>query len=96
MACSARVGGAFEGSPDLRFAPGKVSDGEFRFEIGTAGNARPGDGTSGIAAHAAFAHAVLGHSAVLHRRLQRSPRPYPCAPNRGGALALPCHIGANG
>jgi len=37
MACGARVGGAFEGSPDLRFAPGAISGGEFRFEIGTAG-----------------------------------------------------------
>jgi RNA 3'-terminal phosphate cyclase (ATP) len=37
MICGARVGGAFEGSPDLRFEPGPVAPGEFRFEIGTAG-----------------------------------------------------------
>ncbi len=37
MACQARVGGAFEGSPDLRFEPGPVTSGEFRFEIATAG-----------------------------------------------------------
>jgi RNA 3'-terminal phosphate cyclase (ATP) len=37
LACSARVGGLFEGSPDLRFEPGLVSPGEFRFEVGTAG-----------------------------------------------------------
>jgi RNA 3'-terminal phosphate cyclase (ATP) len=37
MACQARVGGAFEGSPDLRFEPGAVTPGEFRFEIATAG-----------------------------------------------------------
>jgi RNA 3'-terminal phosphate cyclase (ATP) len=34
---NARVGGAFEGSPDLRFEPGAIGAGEFRFEIGTAG-----------------------------------------------------------
>src|SRR5205085_1811734 len=34
---NARVGGAFEGSPDLRFEPEAVTPGEFRFEIGTAG-----------------------------------------------------------
>jgi RNA 3'-terminal phosphate cyclase (ATP) len=34
----ARVGGAFEGSPDLRFEPRAISPGEFRFEIGTAGS----------------------------------------------------------
>ena len=39
MACQARVGGAFEGSPDLRFEPGPVTSGEFRFEIATAGAA---------------------------------------------------------
>jgi RNA 3'-terminal phosphate cyclase (ATP) len=37
MVCGARVGGAFEGSPDLRFEPGEVTAGEFRFEIATAG-----------------------------------------------------------
>jgi RNA 3'-terminal phosphate cyclase (ATP) len=37
LACGARVGGLFEGSPDLRFAPGPITSGEFRFEIGTAG-----------------------------------------------------------
>jgi len=37
LAGDARVGGAFEGSPDLRFVPGQPSPGEFRFEIGTAG-----------------------------------------------------------
>lgn len=37
MVCGARVGGVFEGSPDLRFEPGTVTAGEFRFEIATAG-----------------------------------------------------------
>ena len=37
MACGARVGGAFEGSPDVRFEPGPLASGEFRFEIATAG-----------------------------------------------------------
>jgi RNA 3'-terminal phosphate cyclase (ATP) len=37
MACGADVHGAFDGSPDLRFMPGPVSAGEFRFDIGTAG-----------------------------------------------------------
>lgn len=37
MICEARVGGAFDGSPDLRFEPGKVAPGQFHFEIGTAG-----------------------------------------------------------
>ena len=37
MACGARVGGAFEGSPDVRFEPGPLGPGEFRFEIATAG-----------------------------------------------------------
>jgi RNA 3'-terminal phosphate cyclase (ATP) len=37
MACGARVGGAFEGSPDIRFEPGPLAAGEFRFEIATAG-----------------------------------------------------------
>jgi RNA 3'-terminal phosphate cyclase (ATP) len=39
MACQAEVHGAFDGSPDLRFRPGKVTPGEFEFEIGTAGAA---------------------------------------------------------
>ncbi|HET7293048.1 MAG TPA: RNA 3'-terminal phosphate cyclase [Vicinamibacteria bacterium] len=39
MACGAKVGGAFEGSPDLRFEPGALEAGEFRFEIATAGAA---------------------------------------------------------
>ncbi len=37
LACGARVGGVFDGSPDLRFEPGKLVPGDFRFEIGTAG-----------------------------------------------------------
>jgi RNA 3'-terminal phosphate cyclase (ATP) len=37
MICQAKVGGAFEGSPDLRFEPGALAPGEFRFEIGAAG-----------------------------------------------------------
>src|SRR5262245_5510344 len=37
LVCGARVGGVFEGSPDLRFEPGAVAPGEFRFEIATAG-----------------------------------------------------------
>jgi len=37
MACGARVGGAFEGSPDVRFEPGPLTSGRFRFEIATAG-----------------------------------------------------------
>jgi RNA 3'-terminal phosphate cyclase (ATP) len=39
MACGARVGGLFDGSPDLRFEPGSPSPGDFRFEIATAGAA---------------------------------------------------------
>jgi RNA 3'-terminal phosphate cyclase (ATP) len=39
LICAARVGGAFDGSPDLRFEPGPVASGEFHFEIGTAGAA---------------------------------------------------------
>jgi RNA 3'-terminal phosphate cyclase (ATP) len=39
LACGARVGGAFDGSPDLRFEPGPVAPGNFRFEIATAGAA---------------------------------------------------------
>jgi len=37
MLCGANVGGAFDGSPDVRFEPGPVRAGEFRFEIATAG-----------------------------------------------------------
>jgi RNA 3'-terminal phosphate cyclase (ATP) len=37
MSCGAEVHGAFDGSPDLRFVPGPVAAGEFRFDIGTAG-----------------------------------------------------------
>ena len=37
LACGARVGGSFDGSPDLRFEPGPVAAGDFRFEIATAG-----------------------------------------------------------
>src|SRR5262245_38253094 len=38
--CSgARVGGAFDGSPDLRFEPAAVSAGEFRFELPGAASA---------------------------------------------------------
>jgi RNA 3'-terminal phosphate cyclase (ATP) len=37
MACGARVSGAFDGSPDLRFEPGPIAAGEFRFETGIAG-----------------------------------------------------------
>jgi RNA 3'-terminal phosphate cyclase (ATP) len=36
---NARVGGAFEGSPDVRFEPGPITAGEYRFEISTAGAA---------------------------------------------------------
>jgi RNA 3'-terminal phosphate cyclase (ATP) len=39
LVCGARVGGVFEGSPDLRFEPGPIRAGEFRFEIATAGAA---------------------------------------------------------
>jgi len=39
LACGARVGGAFDGSPDLRFEPGPIAPGDFRFEIATAGAA---------------------------------------------------------
>jgi RNA 3'-terminal phosphate cyclase (ATP) len=35
----ARTGGAFEGSPDLRFEPGPIAAGDYRFEIATAGAA---------------------------------------------------------
>ena len=37
MACGAKVSGAFDGSPDLRFEPGPVAPGAFRFDIGAAG-----------------------------------------------------------
>jgi RNA 3'-terminal phosphate cyclase (ATP) len=39
LACGAEVHGAFDGSPDLRFLPGRSGAGEFRFDIGTAGAA---------------------------------------------------------
>ena len=39
LICGARLGGAFEGSPDLRFEPGALEPGHFRFEIATAGAA---------------------------------------------------------
>jgi len=39
MSCHAEVHGAFDGSPDLRFVPGRPTAGEFEFEIGTAGAA---------------------------------------------------------
>jgi RNA 3'-terminal phosphate cyclase (ATP) len=39
LASGAKVGGAFEGSPDLRFEPGALSPGEFRFDLATAGAA---------------------------------------------------------
>lgn len=39
MVSGARVGGAFEGSPDLRFEPGPIGAGDYRFEIATAGAA---------------------------------------------------------
>lgn len=33
LVCGAQVHGAFDGSPDLRFEPGAVAGGEFRFEL---------------------------------------------------------------
>jgi RNA 3'-terminal phosphate cyclase (ATP) len=39
MVSGAKVGGAFEGSPDLRFEPGRIGAGDYRFEIATAGAA---------------------------------------------------------
>jgi RNA 3'-terminal phosphate cyclase (ATP) len=39
LICGAKVGGAFEGSSDLRFEPGAIGAGEYRFEIATAGAA---------------------------------------------------------
>jgi RNA 3'-terminal phosphate cyclase (ATP) len=37
MLCGAKVSGAFDGSPEVRFEPGAVQPGQFRFEIATAG-----------------------------------------------------------
>jgi RNA 3'-terminal phosphate cyclase (ATP) len=37
LTCHARVGGAFEGSPDLRFEPGPVAPAAFEFDLGAAG-----------------------------------------------------------
>jgi RNA 3'-terminal phosphate cyclase (ATP) len=37
LLCGAKVGGAFDGSPEVRFEPGPVRAGEFRFDISTAG-----------------------------------------------------------
>jgi RNA 3'-terminal phosphate cyclase (ATP) len=37
MISGARVGGVFDGSPDLRFEPGVLRPGRFQFEIATAG-----------------------------------------------------------
>ena len=39
LVSGAKVGGAFEGSPDLRFEPGAIASGDYRFEITTAGAA---------------------------------------------------------
>ena len=39
LVCQAKVGGAYDGSPDLRFEPGAMTSGRFRFEIATAGAA---------------------------------------------------------
>ena len=33
MVCNARVGGVFDGSPDLRYEPGPVNPGDFRFQL---------------------------------------------------------------
>lgn len=41
LVCSARVHGAFDGSPDLRFEPGPVAAGAFRFEMSGAGAVTP-------------------------------------------------------
>lgn len=38
LVTGARTGGAFEGSPDVRFEPGPVRPGDYRFEIATAGS----------------------------------------------------------
>jgi RNA 3'-terminal phosphate cyclase (ATP) len=37
MTCNARVGGSFEGSPDMRFEPGPIAPGEFEFDLGATG-----------------------------------------------------------
>lgn len=39
LVSGAKVGGGFEGSPDLRFEPGTIGAGDYRFEITTAGSA---------------------------------------------------------
>ena len=39
LICQAKVGGAYDGSPDLRFEPGALTSGRFRLEIATAGAA---------------------------------------------------------
>ena len=39
LICGAKVGGAYDGSPDMRFEPGEIYSGDFRFEIATAGAA---------------------------------------------------------
>ena len=39
LVSGAKVGGGFEGSPDLRFEPGPIGAGDYRFEIATAGAA---------------------------------------------------------
>jgi RNA 3'-terminal phosphate cyclase (ATP) len=39
LVSGARTGGAFEGSPDLRFEPVAIGAGDYRFEIATAGAA---------------------------------------------------------
>jgi RNA 3'-terminal phosphate cyclase (ATP) len=39
LICQAKVGGVYDGSPDLRFEPGQVHPGDFRFDIATAGAA---------------------------------------------------------
>jgi RNA 3'-terminal phosphate cyclase (ATP) len=39
LVCQAKVGGAYDGSPDLRFEPGALTSGRYRFEIPTAGAA---------------------------------------------------------
>jgi RNA 3'-terminal phosphate cyclase (ATP) len=38
LVCGARTGGAFDGSPDLRFEPRPVARGEYRFEVGDGGS----------------------------------------------------------
>ena len=39
LVCQAKVGGAYDGSPDMRFEPGPLGSGDFRFDITTAGAA---------------------------------------------------------